>query len=441
MVASHVMKDITTSNQSEMLNGDSANHEDDLQISTGAANGTEEEGAEHQQRKSTPYERLSFDLSNDQRCLKEITLGKRIGFYRIRGELGSGNFSQVKMGIHALVKEKVAIKIIDKTKLDQKTQRLLSREITSMEKLHHPNIIRLYEVVETLAKMHIVMEYAGGGELFNKISNDGKLAEPEAKHIMAQVVAGVTHMHKYHIIHRDLKAENVFYAGPNIVKIGDFGFSTFSREEQTLNTFCGSPPYAAPELFKDESYYGIYVDIWALGILLYFMVTGIMPFRAETVAKLKKCILDGAYTIPSYVSTSCQFLIKSILKPNPQERFTVAQIEKSEWLEGCDFPEELEPYNLNPNSDGELSPEEIETRQILMELGIQDEHFKNSGHRDSRSSITGAYRIVLHRVQKKSHGMLESEESQTKITQSTRHSGQPVGSEMQQKQSKLCVIL
>lgn len=441
MVASHVMKDITTSNQSEMLNGESANHEDDLQISTGATNGTEEEGAERQQRKSTPYERLSFDLSNDQRCLKEITLGKRIGFYRIRGELGSGNFSQVKMGIHALVKEKVAIKIIDKTKLDQKTQRLLSREITSMEKLHHPNIIRLYEVVETLAKMHIVMEYAGGGELFNKISNDGKLAEPEAKHIMAQVVAGVTHMHKYHIIHRDLKAENVFYAGPNIVKIGDFGFSTFSREEQTLNTFCGSPPYAAPELFKDESYYGIYVDIWALGILLYFMVTGIMPFRAETVAKLKKCILDGAYTIPSYVSTSCQFLIKSILKPNPQERFTVAQIEKSEWLEGCDFPEELEPYNLNPNSDGELSPEEIETRQILMELGIQDEHFKNSGHRDSRSSITGAYRIVLHRVQKKSHGMLESEESQTKITQSTRHSGQPVGSEMQQKQSKLCVIL
>jgi serine/threonine protein kinase len=93
-----------------------------------------------------------------------------------------------------LFSEKVAIKIIDKTKLDQKTQRLLSREITSMERLHHPNIIRLYEVVETLAKMHIVMEYAGGGELFNKISNDGKFTELEAKSIMAQVVAGVSHM-------------------------------------------------------------------------------------------------------------------------------------------------------------------------------------------------------------------------------------------------------
>lgn len=92
------------------------------------------------------------------------------------------------------ITEKVAIKILDKTKLDQKTQRLLSREISSMERLHHPNIIRLYEVVETLAKLHIVMEYAGGGELFTKISNEGKFPESEAKHIFAQSVAGVQHM-------------------------------------------------------------------------------------------------------------------------------------------------------------------------------------------------------------------------------------------------------
>ncbi|KAK7476067.1 hypothetical protein BaRGS_00032694, partial [Batillaria attramentaria] len=145
--------------------------------------------AEVRERRMTPFERLSQDLSQDQRIIKEITLGKRIGFYRIRGELGSGNFSQVKLGIHALTKEKVAIKILDKTKLDQKTQRLLSREISSMERLHHPNIIRLYEVVETLAKLHIIMEYAGGGELFTKISNEGKLPESEAKTVFAQIVA------------------------------------------------------------------------------------------------------------------------------------------------------------------------------------------------------------------------------------------------------------
>ncbi|CAG5117771.1 unnamed protein product [Candidula unifasciata] len=360
-------------------------------------------------QQATPFERLSLTLSNDQRVIKEISLGRRIAFYRIRGEIGAGNFSQVKLGIHALTKDKVAIKILDKTKLDQKTQRLLSREITSMERLHHPNIIRLYEVVETLAKLHIIMEFAGGGELFTKISNEGRLPEADAKCIFAQLVAAVEHMHDNNIIHRDLKAENVFYASPRWIKVGDFGFSTISRASDTLNTFCGSPPYAAPELFKDENYCGAFVDIWAMGILLYFMVTGLMPFRAETVARLKKCILDGSYTVPTYVSDSCVFLIRSILRHIPHDRLTIAEIKRSEWLTGQDFPGPLEPYNLNPSQESSvINAEEQEARAILSDLGIKDEHFKQASIKDSRSSITGTYRIVLHRVQKKKYGIQET---------------------------------
>lgn len=122
-------------------------------------------------------------------------------------------------------------------------------------------------------------------------------------------------------MHRDIKAENVFIAGHNLVKVGDFGFSTQLRSRQeALSTFCGSPPYAAPELFRDQSYAGPCVDVWALGVLLYFVVTACMPFRAQTVAALKKLILEGQYSLPEYLSEPCKRLIMSILQASVSHR-------------------------------------------------------------------------------------------------------------------------
>lgn len=259
--------------------------------------------------------------------------------------------------------------------------------------------------------------------------------------IYIYIVPSVFFQHENHIIHRDLKAENVFYAGPRFVKVGDFGFSTVSRPDQTLNTFCGSPPYAAPELFKDESYYGGFVDIWAIGIMIHFTVTGVMPFRADTVAKLKKCILEGNFTIPSYVSDSCQFIIRSILKPVPQDRFTLAEIRRSDWLEGQEFPEAFEAYKLNPSLDNSsLKEDEREAHNILQELGINNEHYKHLGNKASRSSITGTYRIILHKVQKK-YSTAGNENSMDLEHDINRNEGKARQTQNANKQSKFCVIL
>jgi serine/threonine-protein kinase NIM1 len=229
----------------------------------------------------TPFNKLINDIKNDPMFQKEAQSARIVNFYRLGDEVGKGNFSQVKLGVHLLTKEKVAIKILDKMKLDEKTQRLLFREIASMDKLHHPNIIRLYEVIYTQTRLYICMEYAPDGELYTYISNNGKMNETEARYVFSQIVSAVDHMHSQNIIHRDLKAENIFFYNRNrkLIKVGDFGFSTQAASDKLLNTYCGSPPYAAPELFRDDNYIGIYVDIWALGVLLFFMVTSNMPFR------------------------------------------------------------------------------------------------------------------------------------------------------------------
>lgn len=357
--------------------------------------GDEGEGAER-----SPYDRVLYGLHHDQRWLKEVTLGRRVGFYRFRGELGQGNFSTVRLALHQLTRDKVAVKVIDKSKLDQKTQRMLAREIANMDAVAHPNIIRLFEVVETLSRIHLVVEFAGGGELFNTITTEGRMTELQAASIFTQVLSAITYLHGLSIIHRDIKAENVFVAGPDLVKLGDFGFSTRVNDlEQQLSTFCGSPPYAAPELYKDESYLGPAVDTWALGVLLYFILTADMPFKASTVAGLKRHILAGTFDTPEHTSAPANDLITRLLVQDPAQRPTSEEIASHEFLANARTPPApLPPYVLAPTFSDEPDPTENEALKILEYWGISRSNLEDGAPMGARSPSLATYRILVHRL-------------------------------------------
>uniref|UniRef100_A0A183E9X3 non-specific serine/threonine protein kinase n=1 Tax=Gongylonema pulchrum TaxID=637853 RepID=A0A183E9X3_9BILA len=278
-------------------------------------------------------------------------LGRRIGFYRLGKELGAGNFSKVKLGVHCLTDEKVAVKIMEKSKMDQKAQKLLASEIRTMEQLHHPNVIRLFE-------------------------------------------------HSKNIVHRDIKSENVIFSKPGWIKLADFGFSCQVYPNDKLSTFCGSPPYAAPELFKGEEYAGLNVDVWALGVLLYFMLVGTTPFRGETINDLKQCVLRGIYVVPDYISTFAHHAIGRMLVVDPKKRGTIEDVKKVYFLRESKFTKPYAQCSTVPD-EKELQENPIARRvwDKLHLYGIDEKAIKDAAPKGARNAIIGTYRIVLHQSQ------------------------------------------
>ncbi|BFZ10537.1 hypothetical protein BsWGS_13576 [Bradybaena similaris] len=271
--------------------------------------------------------------------------------FQVLSTLGEGTYGKVKLAIDKGTGEHVAIKYIKKTKIQDETdQARIRREIQIMSSLRHQHIVNVREVFEKKDKIVLVMDYAPGGELYDYLNKMGRLTEEEARRIFRQIVSAVHHCHENGVVHRDLKLENIILDNDGNVKIADFGLSNYFQPDSTLSTFCGSPLYASPEIVNGNPYHGPEVDVWSLGVILYTLVYGAMPFESSNVAILRQQICHGLYSEP-IIASEAAGLIHHMLTVTPSRRATMEDILHHWWV---NFNYSNMPNNMPYKPDPEL---------------------------------------------------------------------------------------
>ncbi|CAI2384504.1 unnamed protein product [Moneuplotes crassus] len=298
---------------------------------------------------------------------------KNIGNYVISKVIGQGTFGKVWKGIHLLTGEKVAVKLFDKKQIKNKDDmKRIKREIKIQKKVKHPNIAQLYEMVETEEFIYLILEYCSGGELFDYIVAKKRLDEKEACKYFQELISGIEYLGKNNISHRDLKPENLLIDFNKSIKIIDFGLSNFySDKNDKLQTACGSPCYAAPEMIAGKKYNGLMTDIWSAGVVLYTMICGYLPFENENTSLLYKSILRVQYSVPSWVSKLSKNLLNKILVSDPSVRATIDEIRDHPWCLQVRLPP---PCNIFKRISKTIlaTMEELGFNKLFVENSIKD---------------------------------------------------------------------
>eukprot|EP00058_Branchiostoma_floridae_P004288 XP_002589776.1 hypothetical protein BRAFLDRAFT_90449 [Branchiostoma floridae] len=344
---------------------------------------------------------------------------KRVGSYLIGRTLGEGSFAKVREGLHAVTGEKVAIKVIDKktAREDAYISRNLRREGRLMQLLRHPNIVQLLEILETENSYYLVLELCEGGDLMEHICKKHRLEEAEARRYLRQVVSAVQHLHDAGIIHRDLKVENLLLDENMNVKLIDFGLSNSFRspgggEGSTAAEFCvtqcGSPAYAAPELLGHKRY-GPKVDVWSIGVNLYAMLTGNLPFTVDpfNIKALHRKMLTGEMNpLPGGLSLGCRELLRLLLTADPDRRPSLKQVCRNRWLnEGHKGILPVMPFPNRVNPD-DLDSRILNHMRDTLKLSVSDTVHMIVGNKAHQNSA------IYHLLQTR----LERYSSQVKVT-------------------------
>ncbi|KAI8875923.1 hypothetical protein K501DRAFT_125076, partial [Backusella circina FSU 941] len=257
--------------------------------------------------------------------------------YEVMYTLGKGNFGKVYMAESRKDGKQYAVKVVDKKILTSSSDQHIQREqlICQMfaKGLRHKNIVDVYDVfIEQDDTIYIVMDYIEGGELYDKIKQSKRLAEPTARRWFREIIEAVEYIHSHNIVHRDLKPENVLIDKTQQIQICDFGFGNIMQQQhQVLNTYCGSPFYAAPEMVTATPYKGPPVDLWSCGVILYTMLTGSLPFHSNDMPRLFQKISQGLYTTPTNITEEAADLIRRLLCKDPKDRITASECLLHPW--------------------------------------------------------------------------------------------------------------
>lgn len=299
---------------------------------------------------------------------------KKVGKYELGKTLGEGTFGKVKRAEHTETGELVAIKVLDKERIQQQNMGAqIKREVSVMKSMaKNPRVVQLREVLASKAKIYLVLELVTGGELFDEIVRDTKFTEEKARFYFRQLVEGLLFCHDKGVSHRDLKPENLLLDDNNNLKISDFGLSALyegcgddgmSSRAALLHTTCGTPNYVAPEVLENEGYDGFRADIWSAGVILYVLVTGCLPFDEPTLGALFQKIKTASFAMPKSLSPSLQDLLGRILVADPKSRASLNEIQQHEWL-NCRAGSNVSGWNRDGRSKRSAGEQNPQGRQL-----------------------------------------------------------------------------